>query len=208
MLGSGWGATSFLKKVNTDEFNVVCLSPTNHFTFTPLLPSVTVGTLDGRSIAQPTRHTTRFKSRHVQVYEATAEKIDPVNKTVTFEDTSPIHGSLGKQTIDYDYLVYAVGTENQTFGIEGVRKHACFLKELPDAEKIRNRLMDCVESAAIAGQSPEEVERLLHFVTVGGGPVSSASRGMPSCAARTDPPFVASADRCRVRCRAARLCAR
>jgi NADH:ubiquinone reductase (non-electrogenic) len=40
-------------------------------------------------------------------------------------------------------LVYAVGCENQTFGIEGVPKYGCFLKELGDADKIRTRLLDC-----------------------------------------------------------------
>lgn len=46
-------------------------------------------------------------------------------------------------TIPYDYLIYAVGCENQTFGIKGVNDHACFLKELSDADKIRTRLLDC-----------------------------------------------------------------
>jgi NADH:ubiquinone reductase (non-electrogenic) len=46
-------------------------------------------------------------------------------------------------TIPYDYLVYAVGAENQTFGIQGVKEHACFLKELGDADKIRRKLLDC-----------------------------------------------------------------
>ncbi|GAC94532.1 potential mitochondrial NADH dehydrogenase [Pseudozyma hubeiensis SY62] len=170
VLGSGWGSTSLLKNIDTEEYNVVVISPHNYFLFTPLLPSVTVGTLDGRSIVQPTRHTTRFKTREVKVYEADCEYIDPVNKTVTFEDCSEIKGSVSKVTIPYDYLVYSVGTENQTFGIEGVKKHACFLKELNDAEKIRARLIDCVESAAIKGQSDEEIDRLLHMVVVGGGP--------------------------------------
>ncbi|EST04775.1 Pyridine nucleotide-disulfide oxidoreductase, FAD/NAD(P)-binding domain protein [Kalmanozyma brasiliensis GHG001] len=170
VLGSGWGSTSLLKNIDTEEYNVVVISPHNYFLFTPLLPSVTVGTLDGRSIVQPTRHTTRFKTREVKVYEADCEYIDPVNKTVTFEDSSEVKGSVSKVTIPYDYLVYSVGTENQTFGIEGVKKHACFLKELNDAEKIRGRLIDCVESAAIKGQSEEEIDRLLHMVVVGGGP--------------------------------------
>jgi NADH dehydrogenase FAD-containing subunit len=33
-------------------------------------------------------------------------------------------------------LVYAVGAETQTFGIKGVKEHACFMKELHDAEKV------------------------------------------------------------------------
>jgi len=38
--------------------------------------------------------------------------------------------------IPYDYLVYAVGAEVQTFGIPGVQEHACFMKEMHDAEKV------------------------------------------------------------------------
>ncbi|PSR76382.1 hypothetical protein PHLCEN_2v8478 [Hermanssonia centrifuga] len=70
----------------------------------------------------------------------------------------------------YDYLVYAVGAETQTFNIPGVREHSCFMKELDDAEKMQRRFIDCLESAAFPGQSKEEIDRLLHMVVVGGGP--------------------------------------
>ncbi|KAH8823257.1 putative NDE1-mitochondrial cytosolically directed NADH dehydrogenase [Flagelloscypha sp. PMI_526] len=170
ILGSGWGATSLLKKINTDEFNVVVVSPKNYFLFTPLLPSVAVGTIGRRAVMQSTRYTTRFKSRTVGVYEAEAESIDHVNKTVTFVDTSPIQGDATRTTIKYDYLVNAVGAEVQTFGIPGVQERACFMKELHDAEKAQRVFMDCIESAAFPGQSDEEIKRLLHFVVVGGGP--------------------------------------
>ncbi|WVR08497.1 hypothetical protein IAU60_005552 [Kwoniella sp. DSM 27419] len=170
VLGSGWGATSFLKSLDTEEFNVVVISPRNYFLFTPLLPSVTVGTLEPRSIIQPTRYITRHKKRKVDVYEAEAKEVDPVNKTVTFTDISDIKGSKDSVTINYDYLVYAVGCENQTFGIKGVPEHACFLKELGDGDKIRTKLMDCIETAAFRGQPQEEIDRLMHMVVVGGGP--------------------------------------
>jgi len=39
-------------------------------------------------------------------------------------------------TVSYDYLVYAVGAETQTFNIPGVKEHACFMKELQDAERV------------------------------------------------------------------------
>ncbi|CAO1638761.1 unnamed protein product [Sympodiomycopsis kandeliae] len=170
VLGSGWGATSMLEHIDTTHYNVIVISPSDYFLFTPLLPSVTVGTINGRSIAQPTRQLTRYANREVQVLEAEATKVDAKAKTVTFEDKSEIAGSLGNVTIPYDYLVYAVGSAPQTFGIEGVAKHGCFLKELKDAEKIRNRVMDCVESACITGQPQEEVDRLLTAVVCGGGP--------------------------------------
>jgi hypothetical protein len=49
----------------------VVISPKNYFLFTPLLPSIAVGTLNPRSIIQPTRYTTRRKSRNVSEAEAT-----------------------------------------------------------------------------------------------------------------------------------------
>lgn len=58
-------------------------------------------------------------------------------------DNSDIKGFVASKTIPYDYLVYAVGCENQTFGIAGVPKYACFLKELSDADKVRQKIMDC-----------------------------------------------------------------
>ena len=85
VLGSGWGATSFLKALDTEDFNVVVISPRNYFLFSPLLPSVTVGTLEPRSIIQPTRFITRHKKRKVSVYEAQAQEVDPIKKTVTFQ---------------------------------------------------------------------------------------------------------------------------
>jgi NADH:ubiquinone reductase (non-electrogenic) len=60
-----------------------------------------------------------------------------VNKTITFSDDSSIKGLASVTTIPYDYLVYAVGAETQTFGIPGVKENACFMKELHDAEKVK-----------------------------------------------------------------------
>lgn len=49
-------------------------------------------------------------------------------------------------------------------GIPGVREHACFLKEITDAQKIRKKVMDCIETAMFKDQTQEEKERLLHMV--------------------------------------------
>lgn len=104
------------------------------------------------------------------MYEASAQEVNPIDKTITIRDTSDIKGDGAAVTINYDYLVYAVGCENQTFGIQGVDEYACFLKELKDADKIRQRLMDCIETAALKDQPQAEIDRLMHMVVVGGGP--------------------------------------
>ena len=47
-----------------------------------------------------------------------------------------MQGLVSTTTMKFDYLVYAVGAETQTFNIPGVRENACFMKELDDAEKV------------------------------------------------------------------------
>lgn len=112
---------------------------------------MTVGTLDARSIIEPTRFIARHKKRRVDVIEGEVEAVDHKNRTVTFIDTSDIKGETTSTTIPYDYLVYGIGAENATFGIPGVKEHACFLKELWDADKLRRSLMDCAWPTLSAG---------------------------------------------------------
>lgn len=75
-----------------------------------------------------------------------------------------------KFEIVYDFLLIAVGAINNTFGVPGVTDHAYFLKELRDARRIRQRIIDNFEQASTPTLTPEERSRLLHFVIVGGGP--------------------------------------
>ncbi|KAI9296461.1 NADH dehydrogenase [Neoconidiobolus thromboides FSU 785] len=170
ILGSGWGATSLIKKLDPKEFDVVIVSPRNYFLFTPLLPSCTVGTLEHRSILESIRYIIRHKTGNVQFVEADCTKIDSKNNKITIKDTSEIQGKINSSELYYDYLVVAVGAETATFNIPGVKEYSCCLKEIWDAKKIRQQLSDCIETAAFAGQDEKEKERLLHMIVVGGGP--------------------------------------
>ena len=55
ILGSGWGGFNFGNQISKDRYDVTLVSPTNHFLFTPLLASTTVGTLEYNSIQEPVR---------------------------------------------------------------------------------------------------------------------------------------------------------
>ncbi|KAL2005489.1 hypothetical protein VTN00DRAFT_2700 [Thermoascus crustaceus] len=170
ILGTGWGAVSLLKKLDTENYNVIVVSPRNFFLFTPLLPSCTTGLVEHRSIMEPIRNILRHKKATVKYYEADATKIDYEKRLVYISDDSEIKGETSNTVVPFDMLVVGVGAENATFGIPGVREHSCFLKEVGDAQKIRKRIMDCVETAVFKDQTEEEVKRLLHMVVVGGGP--------------------------------------
>ncbi|KAF2752599.1 external NADH-ubiquinone oxidoreductase-like protein [Pseudovirgaria hyperparasitica] len=170
ILGTGWGSVSLLKKLDTENYNVIVVSPRNYFLFTPLLPSCTTGTIEHRSIMEPIRNFLRHKKSAVKYYEAEATKIDYQKKVIYVNDDSEIKGDVSSTEIPFDMLVVGVGAENATFGIPGVRENGLFLKEVGDAQKIRKRIMDCCETATFKDQSAEEVQRLLHMVVVGGGP--------------------------------------
>lgn len=162
VLGSGFSAFSLLKEIDTRLFNVTAVSPRNHFLFTPLLPSTTVGTIEFRSIIEPVRKV----CPEVQYYQATCAGVDAGRKRIVCE------GGLdrGRFELPYDVLVIGVGTVSNTYGIPGVQEHALFLKDLADARAIRQRIIECFEQAAQPNTPEDERKRLLHFVVVGGGP--------------------------------------
>jgi hypothetical protein len=53
ILGTGWGAASFLKAIDTEQYDVTVISPRNYFVFTPMLAGASVGTVEYRSITEP-----------------------------------------------------------------------------------------------------------------------------------------------------------
>ncbi|MCJ1411284.1 NADH:ubiquinone oxidoreductase [Ptychographa xylographoides] len=119
---------------------------------------------------EPIRNILRHKKATVKYYEASATKIDYEKRLIYIDDESEIKGDTSSTSVPFDMLVVGVGAENATFGIPGVREHSCFLKEVEDAQQIRKRIMDCVETSNFKDQSDEERKRLLHMVVVGGGP--------------------------------------
>lgn len=167
VLGTGWAGTSFLRNMKDPSYDVQVISPRNYFAFTPLLPSVTCGTVEGRSIVEPIRNIIRKKNIDMQYCEAECIKIDAKNKKVYCRSNLD-----GKEefAVDYDYLVIAIGARVNTFNIPGVEENTFFLKEVEDAQKIRRAVIDCFEKASLPNLTDEERKRLLHFVIVGGGP--------------------------------------
>lgn len=162
ILGTGFGAFSLLRKLDASLFDVVVISPRNHFVFTPLLPSTTVGTIEFRSIIESIRRAYPGLTFH----QAVCTGIDPAKKSVSCKGVA----DGAEFDVAYDMLVVAVGMVNNTFGVPGVEEHAFFLKEVHDARLIRGRIIDCFENAAEPQRTEEERRNLLHFVVVGGGP--------------------------------------
>lgn len=146
ILGTGWGSYSVLKTIDKKRFDVIVVSPRNHFLFTPLLCSTTVGTLEFRSIIEPVRNTGFRNPSHF--HQAEAIKLNPKDQTVTCRSTLE---NSKVYDISYDKLVIGVGALSNTFNVPGVKEHAFFLKEISDARAIRNRILSNFELALQPG---------------------------------------------------------
>ncbi|CAK1358340.1 unnamed protein product [Cercospora beticola] len=165
ILGTGWGSVALLKQLNPGDYHVTVVSPSNHFLFTPMLPSATVGTLELRSLVEPVRKIVKRVMGHF--LKASAVDVDFSNKLLELEADGP----NGKERfyLPYDKLVLGVGSVTNPHGVKGL-EHCHFLKDISDARKVRNSVIGNLEAASLPSTTDEERRRLLSFVVSGGGP--------------------------------------
>jgi NADH dehydrogenase len=165
ILGGGYGGVECTRKLekyfrNDDDIEIVLISEDNFLLFTPMLPQVAAGILATRHIVMPIR--TIIKK--TTFYEGRVKNIDPYGKIVNLWRTNEKRGI----SIHYDFLVVSLGSETNFFGMSDVKKHAYTIKNLNDAMRIRNRMIDMLEQAENES-NPILRKSLLNFVIVGGG---------------------------------------
>jgi len=183
VLGSGWGAHSLLKVIDTDKYEVLAVSPTNAFLFTPMLPGCAVGTVEFRSLLEPIR----IANEYATYCEAKCTSVDLQAKVA--KCTSVIADGSGKKRefeVPYSKLVVAIGEQPASFRVPGVKENCFFMKEITDAVRLRKRIQEVFELASLPGTSPEEQSNFLHFVVVGGGPTGVEFAGTLSDFVRED----------------------
>lgn len=89
LLGSGWAAVNFIRNLKPELYELSVVSPANYFLFTPLLPSVTVGTVEIRSVVEPIRNLIHKKHKNtVYFYEGECVDVDIDNQKVICKDNS------------------------------------------------------------------------------------------------------------------------
>ncbi|GLB34744.1 putative pyridine nucleotide-disulphide oxidoreductase [Lyophyllum shimeji] len=162
IVGGGWGAMGILKTLAPGDYHVTLVSPETYTTFTPLLPSAAVGTVQLRSLIEPLRK--MIARLHGHYLEGKAVDLVMSERLVEIEGIGGDHFY-----IPYDKLVIAVGATSSTHGVPGLEN--CFqLKTIEDAKNIRRRILDNFERASLPTTTREERKRLLSFVICGGGP--------------------------------------
>ncbi|MGA9996153.1 MAG: NAD(P)/FAD-dependent oxidoreductase [Pyrinomonadaceae bacterium] len=165
ILGGGFAgmeAARYLDRTvaKRSDVEVTLVSRENFSLFTPMLHEVIASDLEPSDICNPLRKLLR----RVTVLNGEIESIDLVARRVTIS-----YGiSELRRELAFDYLVLALGSETNYFGIPGVAERALGIKTLRDAVILRNGVIEMLEAASVE-PDPERRKRLLTFVVAGGG---------------------------------------
>ncbi|MBN1643251.1 MAG: FAD-dependent oxidoreductase [Dehalococcoidales bacterium] len=161
ILGGGFGGVYTLRNLvpalnRNENIETTLVSDENYFLFTPLLHEVALGRIETRHIAFPIR-SIQWKDRF-KFIQAGVEKIDlGARKVFTTAGT-----------LDFDYLVIALGSTTDMTAIGPDWKNVSTLKNLNDGRLIRNHIMRTFEQAS-AEKDPARRRQLLTFVVSGAG---------------------------------------
>ena len=158
VLGAGFGGLTFCQEFNDPGTRITLIDRQNHHLFQPLLDQVATAGLSAPDIAQPIR----------------AILADRLNTSVLLDEVTEIRLAekqvmLKSLTIDYDYLVIALGGVTTYFGHPEWEALAPGLKTLEDAVKIRRKVLLAFERAE-QETDPAVQKRLMTLVVIGGGP--------------------------------------
>jgi len=167
VVGGGFAGMNFIKRLSGEEKFLITLVDTNNYNFfPPLLYQVATAFIEPSNISYPYRRMFQ-KKKNLRFHLGSLKKINPESNTI----------DLDTGTLEYDYLVLAVGTEANYFGLTEVKKNALPMKTITDALNLRNHILLSME-CAVRTKDPGEKEKYLTIVVAGGGPSGVEIAGM------------------------------
>ena len=167
IVGAGFGGLALARNLSKNaDIQVVLIDKNNYHQFQPLFYQVAMAGLEPSSIAFPLRKVFQSKKNvHIRVTEVTRINTAQNNIETPFG------------TIDYDFLVLALGATTNFFGMQNIMDYALPMKSISEAIALRNKLLQNFEDAVTAEN--EDIKcGLLNVVVVGGGPTGVEVSGM------------------------------
>ncbi|HXB08524.1 MAG TPA: NAD(P)/FAD-dependent oxidoreductase [Puia sp.] len=157
IVGAGFAGLTIARSLSNTEYDVFLIDRHNYHQFQPLMYQVATARLEPSSISFPLRKVFQH-SHNVTIRIGEVVHVDPDRKVL-----STTVGDIG-----YDRLVLCIGCTTNYFGNERIAANAFPMKSVPNAMALRNRILQTFEDTIEAG--PDELQSLLNFVIVGGGP--------------------------------------
>lgn len=158
IVGAGFAGLWATRSLARSPVEVLLVDRNNYHTFLPLLYQVAAAEVEPEAIAYPVRSILR---KLPNVHFAMAE--------VTGVDLAARVVKTTEWVIPYDFLILAMGSTSNFFGVPGAVEHAFSLKTLEQGVALRNHILCCFERA-VHDPDAERRRRLLTFTIVGGGP--------------------------------------
>ena len=165
VVGGGFGGLNAARALRRAPVNVVLLDRNNYHLFQPLLYQVATAGLEPEEIARPVRAILRRQ-----------KNFDFRLVDVTGVDFAQRQVATSAGSLAYDFLILSQGSETNFFGLDSMRQHGLGLKDIPDAIRIRNRVLASFEHAMLE-PDPERRRAMLTFIVVGGGPTGVEMAG-------------------------------
>lgn len=159
IVGGGFGGLACARALADRPVDVLLIDRRDYHQFTPLLYQVASALLTAPDISYPFRAAFR-SARNVHFLHTEVAGVDLERRVVQV---------CGGEDVPFDYLVLATGSENNYFGNPELAAHTLSMKTLPQAQRLRNHVLACLEHAAQARDEAER-RRWLTFVVIGGGP--------------------------------------
>ena len=134
----------------------------------PLLHEVAVGALDTDLDAVSYQSHARQNGYYFQ--RGTLTGLDKESRTLTLAPIDDDEGNvvIGERTLNYDYLVMAVGSISNDFGTPGVRDNCYFLDSPQQAESFRQAMLSAFLKNAPA-EDGQDGDKELTIAIVGAG---------------------------------------
>jgi NADH dehydrogenase len=159
IVGAGFGGLKLARSLNNKGgFEVVLIDKFNYHQFQPLFYQVATASLDASNISFPLRKAFH-KSKNVRILLTKVLGVVPAENKIRTEAGD----------IDYDQLVIASGADTNFFGNKKLMEYSFPMKSTIEALQLRHRLIENFENVVIS-RSPEEIQKLMTIVIVGGGP--------------------------------------
>lgn len=167
VVGGGFAGINFVKQLSKDKhFHITLVDKNNYHFFPPLLYQVATAFIEPSNISYPFRRMFQQKE-NLRFHMGAFLKVNPESNTIE-TDTG---------IISYDYLVLALGTETNYFGIDRVQECCLPMKSISDALALRNHLLLNMEKAVRTNDQLKK-RKLLNIVISGGGPTGVELAGM------------------------------
>jgi len=167
VVGGGFAGVGLAKRLAKDaDTQITFVDRNNYCFFPPLLYQVATGFLESANIAFPFRKLFRERP-NIRFRMAELLRVVPERKVVLLST-----GELG-----YDVLVLATGLSTNYFGMTSIRERALPMKNLDDALKLKNHVLEQVERATEEENDAERSKRLT-IVIAGNGPTGVELAGM------------------------------